>query len=91
MNVDLGETRVRKELEMRYKDGFSPCICEEKGCERYFFQKSTLLKVLNPFLEKYNELPLNVKLRSIKDNRTGFMTVTLIIEQTGDILGDNIG
>jgi len=83
MKIDLGSIQERKEGNKI--DGWSACICSDPECDLYFFQKSTLLKILNPYLEKWKDLPLNITLRSLKNTTNGFMLISLDIEQMGDI------
>jgi len=65
------------------RDGFSDCACGK--CDQVFFEKATLLKWLQPVLEQYKDLPLEVEFVSAKNLTTGFMTVTVTITQTGEM------
>jgi len=84
MNINLNSTE-RISIEKPDLKGWSHCSCNDPTCNRMFFQKSTLLHVLKPYLEKWKDLPLDLDLMSFHNINTGFMTLVLTISQTGDI------
>jgi len=86
--MELNLNSLEKKNGFKDLKGFSRCICGK--CDRMYFQKSTLLQVLNPYLEKWKDLPLKVDMTSIKDHSTGFMTINLNIKQTGNIFVEDI-